>query len=49
MTISSDWIAKEQKYYAQTVRRQPVVTRRRHSSVGCRRQGVSGFRCRLGG
>ena len=25
MTISSDWIAKEQKYYAQTVRRQPVV------------------------
>ena len=25
MTISSDWIAIEQKYYAQTVRRQPVV------------------------
>ena len=25
MTSSSDWIAKEQKYYAQTVRRQPVV------------------------
>ena len=25
MTISGDWIAKEQKYYAQTVRRQPVV------------------------
>ncbi|MEC9308697.1 MAG: aspartate aminotransferase family protein [Chloroflexota bacterium] len=25
MTNSADWIAKEQKYYAQTVRRQPVV------------------------
>jgi len=25
MTSSADWIAKEQKYYAQTVRRQPVV------------------------
>ena len=25
MTISSDWIAKAQKYYAQTVRRQPGV------------------------
>jgi acetylornithine/N-succinyldiaminopimelate aminotransferase len=25
MTKSEDWIAKEQKYYAQTVRRQPVV------------------------
>ncbi|MDA0734780.1 MAG: aspartate aminotransferase family protein [Chloroflexi bacterium] len=25
MTISQEWIAKEQKYYAQTVRRQPVV------------------------
>ena len=25
MTKSSDWIAQEQKYYAQTVRRQPVV------------------------
>ncbi len=25
MTSSSDWIAIEQKYYAQTVRRQPVV------------------------
>ena len=25
MSTSSEWIAKEQKYYAQTVRRQPVV------------------------
>ena len=25
MTKSQEWIAKEQKYYAQTVRRQPVV------------------------
>ena len=25
MTQSSEWIAIEQKYYAQTVRRQPVV------------------------
>lgn len=25
MTTSQDWIAREQKYYAQTVRRQPVV------------------------
>ena len=25
MASSADWIAKEQKYYAQTVRRQPVV------------------------
>ncbi|PKB67279.1 MAG: aspartate aminotransferase family protein [SAR202 cluster bacterium Io17-Chloro-G4] len=28
MTKSSDWIAVEQKYYAQTVRRQPVVIER---------------------
>ena len=25
MTQSEEWIAREQKYYAQTVRRQPVV------------------------
>ena len=25
MSTSSEWIAKEQQYYAQTVRRQPVV------------------------
>ena len=25
MSTSSEWIAKENKYYAQTVRRQPVV------------------------
>ncbi len=34
MTISSDWIAKEQKYYAQTVRRQPVVIVRGEGTRG---------------
>ena len=32
MSHSHDWIATEQQYYAQTVRRQPVVLVRGHGS-----------------
>ena len=50
MPSNAEYIAIEQQYYAQTVRRRPVVIVRggRLPSVGCRRKGIHRLRGWLG-